>query len=212
MRQLGIVPFITHTRATCEQGEAAIKAGARHATHFYDVFPPPPETDPGVRPVGMVEVILADPRCSADFIADGVHVNPIAVRAVLAAKGFPNVLLITDSNVGAGLPPGIYDTPMGTIITDKAARLHRPGSPEDRGLAGSTLTMNRGIANLLTWLDLPEEQVWAMGTSNPARLLGLQNKGTLRVGADADIVLWNQSVGSLSAERTWVGGRCVFHK
>lgn len=207
--ELGIVPFITHTRATLQQTEAAIDAGARHATHFYDVFPLPEETDPGVRPVGAVEAILADPRCSADFIADGVHVHPTAVRAAVAAKGFRHVMLATDSNVGAGLPPGTYDTPMGEIIAGDAARLHRPGQPGHGGLAGSTLTMDRGMTNLLTWLDLPEQQVWAMGSSNAARLLGLTGKGTLRVGADADLVLWDQTAARLCAVRTWVAGKCV---
>ena len=208
--ELGIVPIITHTRATVEQTEAAINAGARHATHFYDVFPIPDEVDPGVRPVGAVEAVLADSRCSVDFVADGVHVHPTAIKAVLAAKGFHNILLTTDSNIGAGLPPGTYDWPLGKIVTGDAARILRPGSPMDGVLAGSTLTMDRGMANLLAWLDLPEEQVWAMGTSNVARLLGLAAKGSLRVGADADLVLWEQNAGRLCALRTWVAGRQVY--
>lgn len=209
--ELRIVPFITHTHATVEQTEAAIDAGARHATHFYDVFPIPKETDPGVRPVGTVEAILADPRCTVDFIADGVHVHPTAIKAALAAKGYRGVMLTTDSNIGTGLPPGIhYGTPMGDIVTDAAARLHCPGQPSHGALAGSTLTLDRGIANLLKWLNLPEEQVWAMGSSNVARLLGLTTKGTLRVGADADLVLWDQTDGRPRAVRTWLGGRCVF--
>jgi N-acetylglucosamine-6-phosphate deacetylase len=170
----------------------------------------PAETEPGVRAVGAVETILADPRCSVDFIADGVHVHPTAIKAALAAKGPQGVLLTTDSNIGAGFPPGIYESPMGPIAAGDAARLHRPGEPLHGGLAGSTLTMNRGIANLLAWLGLPEEQVWAMGTSNVARVLKLASKGSLRVGADADLVLWNQDGGKLRAERTWVGGRLVY--
>ena len=206
----GIVPFMTHTAATVEQTEAAIDAGARHATHFFDVFPIPPETDPGVRPVGAVEAILADPHCTVDFIADGVHVHPTAIKAALAAKGAGGVLLTTDSNIGAGLPPGIYDSPIGKIVAGAAARLHRPGDPMDGGLAGSTLTMDRGMSNLLAWLDLPEEQVWAMGTSSVARMLGLKSKGSLRVGADADLVLWEQEAGRLKAMHTWVAGRTVY--
>ena len=54
--------FITHTAAGVGQTQAAIAAGARHATHFYDVFPAPPVTEPGVRPCGAVEAILADMR------------------------------------------------------------------------------------------------------------------------------------------------------
>jgi N-acetylglucosamine-6-phosphate deacetylase len=209
----GVVPFITHTQATVEQTEAAIEAGARHATHFFDVFPAPKETDPGVRPAGAVEAILADPRCTIDFIADGVHVHRTAIKAALAAKGWQGVLLATDANVGAGLPPGRYASPVGGMVqiaAGDAARIHDPGSPLHGQLAGSALTMDRGMANLLVWLDLPEEHVWAMGARNPAKLLGLAGKGTLAVGADADLVLWNQSAGHLCACRTWVRGRCVF--
>jgi N-acetylglucosamine-6-phosphate deacetylase len=211
--ELGIVPFITHTQATVEQTEVAIDAGARHATHFYDVFPVHKETDPGVRPVGAVEAILADPRCSIDFIADGVHVHRTAVKMAVAAKGWQGVLLATDSNVGAGLPPGRYASPVGgtvEIAPGDAARIYDPGSPLHGGLAGSALTMDRGIANLLQWLDLPEGQVWAMGSRNPARLLGLPGKGTLRVGGDADLVVWDEAAGRPRAWRTWVGGRCVY--
>ncbi|MCC6124629.1 MAG: amidohydrolase family protein [Pirellulales bacterium] len=209
----GIVPFLTHTRAAVEQTQAAIDAGARHATHFYDVFPVPEETEPGVRPAGALEAILADPRCTVDFIADGVHVHPTAIKAALAAKGWRGVVLATDSNVGAGLPPGTYSTPVGgtvRIAAGDAARIHHPGSPLHGALAGSALTMDRGIGNLSAWLDLPESQVWAMGTSNPARLLGLNGKGTLYPGADADLVLWELNAGQPRAWRTWVGGRCTY--
>ena len=133
-----------------EQTEAAIEAGARHATHFYDVFPVPEETDAGVRPVGAVEAILADSRVSVDFICDGVHVHPAAIRAAVAAKGWEKVMLITDSNIGAGLPPGEHDTPWGyrvRVAPGDAARHATKGF-----LAGSALTMDVGMKNLLRWL------------------------------------------------------------
>ena len=72
--------FIPHTAANVEQTQRAIELGARHATHFYDVFPCPPVVDPGVRPCGAVEAILADERVSVDFILDGVHVDPVAIK------------------------------------------------------------------------------------------------------------------------------------
>jgi|APSaa5957512622_1039677.scaffolds.fasta_scaffold04169_5 N-acetylglucosamine-6-phosphate deacetylase len=209
LNEAGVVPFMTHTRADVEQTEAAIAAGARHATHFYDVFYPLEETDEGVRPVACVEAILADRDVSVDFICDGVHVHPAAIRMSLWAKGFEQMMLITDSSMGAGLPAGEYDTPWGfriTVVPGKGARIIGPH--EHAGaLAGSSLTMNQGVANLLDWLDIPPEQVWAMATSNPARVLGLQTKGTVEVGTDADLVLWNDD---LTPRRTWVGGECVF--
>lgn len=207
LREKNIAVFLTHTRANVEQTEAALEAGARHATHFYDVFHAPADTDPGVRPVGAVEAILADPRASVDFIADGVHVHPTAIRAALAAKGWPGIILITDSNIGAGLPAGIYDTPWGfqiKVSPETAARHAVKNS-----LAGSALTMDRGMANLLKWLPLPPEQVWAMGTLNPANLLGLARKGRLEAGADADLVLWNDD---LTPANTWVNGTLVYEK
>jgi N-acetylglucosamine-6-phosphate deacetylase len=212
--EAGIVPFITHTRASVEQTQAALAAGARHATHFYCVFPLPEETDAGVRPAGAVEAILADRRASVDFVADGIHAHPVTIQAAVVAKGYEGVILITDANVGAGLPEGVYDTPGGyrvRITPGDAARICDAGHPLQGGIAGSSLTMDRGIDNLLRWLDLPDEQVWAMGTSNPARLMGWSHKGVLRAGADADLVLWDRdAAGKLRALQTWVGGRCVY--
>jgi N-acetylglucosamine-6-phosphate deacetylase len=202
-----IVPLITHTRASVEQTQAAIDAGAVHATHFYDVFPLPPETEPGVRPVGAVEAILANPGVSVDFIADGVHVHPMAIRAAVAAKTWAGVLLITDSNIGAGLPPGTYDTPWGYPVRVSPQDAARHAT--QNFLAGSALTMDRGMANLLRWLPLPPEQVWAMGTLNPARLLGLARKGRLEPGADADLVLWEDD---LRPAQTWVAGITTYEK
>ncbi len=207
LRERGITVFLTHTRAGVEQTEAALEAGARHATHFYDVFYPPAETDPGVRPVGAVEAILAEPRATVDFIADGVHVHPTAIRAAVAAKTWAGVIAITDSNIGAGLPAGIYDTPWGypVRVSPETAARHAT----QNFLAGSALTMDRAIANLLRWLALPPEQVWAMGTLNPARLLGLAPKGRLEAGADADLVLWDDD---LRPAQTWLGGICTYEK
>ena len=85
--------------------ENAIDAGATHATHFYDVFPLPEETDPGVRPVGAVEAFLGHPKSTIDFICDVVHVHPGAIKAALAARGWQNVMAITDSNIGAFATP-----------------------------------------------------------------------------------------------------------
>ncbi len=207
LRERNITVFLTHTRANVEQTEAALEAGAVHATHFYDVFYAPAETEPGARPVGAVEAILADPRASVDFIADGVHVHPTAIRAAIAAKGWQGVILITDSNIGAGLPAGVYDTPWGfqiRVSPETAARHVTKNT-----LAGSALTMDRGMANLLKWLALPPEQVWAMGTLNPARLLGLERKGRMEAGADADLVLWN---ADLTPAKTWVNGNLVYEK
>lgn len=211
LREAGVVAFVTHTRADVVQAQRAMDAGALHATHLYDVFPALPERDPGVRCAGVVEAYLADRRATVDFIADGVHVDPVVIRLAVRAKGACGVALITDANVGAGLPPGRYPTPWGYAVQvedGRGARVADAFHPLHGSLAGSALTMNRGIANLLGWLDLPAEAVWAMGTSTPARIAGLAGVGTLAVGARADLCLWR---GDLTPSRTWVAGRELAH-
>lgn len=203
----GVVPFITHTQASAEQTQRAIDAGARHATHFYDVFPIPVETEPGVRQVGAVEAILADERCTVDFICDGVHAPPIAIRATLTAKGWDRVACTTDSNLGAGLPAAHYDHPWGYRIRaepNNAARIANPTHPEHDGLAGSTLTMNVGVSNLLRWFSNDGDAPWTAATSTPARIARLDDAGRIEIDRRADLVLWNDD---FTPRLTLCGGR-----
>ena len=209
-----IVPMITHTGATVAQTQAAIRFGARHATHFLNVFRDPEPPEAGVRSAGPVEVFLADPDCTVDMIVDGVHVDPQLIRSTIAAKGWQNTIFITDSMVGAGEPEGFFEIPDGPTVHVKpegAARIHSPGQETHDWLCGSSLTMDRGVSNLLQWLpELEPAKIWAMGTSNPARLLKLDRKGVIEVGADADLVLWDETADGVSAAKTWVGGKSVF--
>ena len=199
--------FITHTGASVEQTERAIELGARHATHFYDVFPIPESKDPGVRAAGAVEAILADPKVSVDFILDGVHVHPAAVRLAKACKPIASIALITDSNLGAGFPPGTYKGIGGDEIS-----FAYPGAPargtqnshDPNGLYGSGLTLDRAVRNVLEFHIGTLEEAISMASSSPANILGLSDKGDLRQGFDADIVRLSTDLKVLS---TWVGGK-----
>jgi len=213
MAETGGTVFITHTAASVTQTQAAITAGARHATHFYDVFPSPPETDPGVRPCGAVEAILADARVSVDFILDGEHVDPVAIQAALAAKGPDRVCLITDANIGAGLPPGRY-----RFLGDTEVEFTRPGGPARLtgnshlagGLAGSGLTLDQALRNAREMLGIDLPAALRLVSTNPAGVLGLsESKGRIQSGYDADLVLLDQD---LHVRRTWIGGRCCYEK
>ncbi len=211
MTGLGYPAFITHTAATVEQTESAIKAGAVHATHFYDVFPYPGVKDPGVRTCGSVEAILASPEVSVDFILDGEHVHPVAVKMALICKGREKVCLTTDANINAGLLPGTYKGLGGSEI-DVAyeggpARISK-GGKEPGTLAGSGLTMDRAVRNAVKLLGVDVPQAIAMASSNPARVLNLhKSKGFIREGYDADLVLLDQE---LKVVHCWVRGRRCF--
>jgi len=212
MARDGTPVFMTHTAADVTQTQAAIEAGARHATHFYDVFPCPPVADPGVRPCGAVEAVLADPRVSVDFILDGEHVDPIAVKVALECKGPEGVCLITDSNIGAGLPPGRY----AKLFRGGEIEFAYPGGPARRldhpvhpgCLSGSGLTLDRAVRNAVRMLGVGVPQALRMAGASPARVLGLDDrKGHVRQGYDADLILLDEE---LNVKQTWVGGVCRF--
>lgn len=203
--------FMTHTAATVEETQRAIALGARHATHFYDVFPCPPVTEPGVRPCGAVEAILADERVSVDFILDGVHVDPIAVKMALAckAKGPGKVCLITDANVGAGLEPGrfVFGNSGEIYFSSKGSPAR---SVKDDTLAGSGLTMDQALRNAMQWLDIDLVEASQLLSTNPAKLLGVDDKkGKLAIGYDADFVVMGDQLEVL---QTWIHGKCFFKK
>lgn len=200
--------FITHTQAGVSETQRAIALGARHATHFYDVFYMPEESDPGVRPCGAVEAILSDPSVSVDFILDGEHVDPVAVKLALACKKPDKVCLITDSNIGAGLPPGVYQGLGGDEIRFSypggpargTERSHAPGT-----LYGSGLTLDKAVRNAVSFGVATPEVAITMASASPAKVLGVYGKkGDIDEGFDADVLRLSHD---LEVVQTWVGGR-----
>jgi N-acetylglucosamine-6-phosphate deacetylase len=213
LAERGVAVFITHTQADFDQTARAIDAGARHATHFYDVFYNPEPTDGGARPASSVEAILGDTRCTVDFIPDGVHVHPGVIRMAQTIKGPTGVCAITDSNIGAGLPDGVYPAPWGFPIEvgpRGGARNADPEHPHYGCLAGSVLQLDQAVNNLFDWLDQDDALTWAMATSNPAAVAHLENKGRLAPGGDADLVLWDCHDGRYQPAQTWVAGQRVW--
>src|SRR5450759_32005 len=146
----GVICSIAHTQCTVEQAQAAIAARARLVTHLFDTFIMPPQTDPGVYPAGLVDYLLVEDRVACEIIADGTHVPAFHVEKTLRCKPALGVILVTDSNFGAGLPPGEYDLPQGW------GRVKVSGPNDgvlliDRGmgLAGSSLTPIDGFRNTI---------------------------------------------------------------
>ena len=203
--------FITHTQAGVADSLKAVEMGASHATHFYDVFYSPEETDPGVRPCGAVEVVLQNPEISVDFILDGEHVDPIAVKLALSCKALDKVCLITDSNIGAGLHPGKH-----TGFGDDEVEFTYPGGPArgtenshfPGGLYGSGLTMDRAVKNVVGFEVGTAEEALTMASTSPAKVLGVYGrKGDIAVGFDADFLHLDSE---LNVKRTWVKGNLKF--
>jgi N-acetylglucosamine-6-phosphate deacetylase len=195
-RSLGMVVSIGHTDATYEQARAAVAHGAHHATHVYNAMRPFTHRDPGV-----IGAVLTTPEVTAELIADGVHVDEIAMKVLLQAKGAERVILISDGTSATGMPDGKYM--LGGLEVTVSGGVCR--SAEGR-LAGSTLTLDRALRNIVN-LGVPLADAVRMLTLNPATLLGIEfKKGALRTGADADIVLLDER---LELARVWVRGTPV---
>jgi N-acetylglucosamine-6-phosphate deacetylase len=173
-----IVAALGHTDADYDQARAAIHAGARHAVHFYNAMRPFEHRDPGI-----IGAILTDPEVTAEIIADGVHVAGPAIQVLIGCKGVDAVLLVSDGTAATGMPDGNYRLGNVDVTVKNGVCRNSEGK-----LAGSTLTLDRAIRNLVA-LGVSLQDAVRMATILPARRLGIAGrKGILAIGADADLV------------------------
>jgi len=180
----GVNPSIGHTDATYDAAARAVELGAKQATHVFNAMRPFVNRDPGV-----LGAVLTDRRIKAELIADGVHVDPTSIRLLYCAKGDEGIVLISDGISGAGMPDGTYPV-AGFEVEVKDGVCRYQGA-----LAGSVLTLDRAVRNMIQFLGLRAEQALAMATRNTARLLGIDNhKGVLQPGADADILVLDREL------------------
>src|SRR5579859_6490100 len=192
-RNAGLVVAFGHTDATYEQARAAIARGAHHAVHVYNAMRPFSHRDSGV-----IGAVLTTPEVTAELIADGVHVDETAMRLLLQAKGAAGVILVSDGISATGMPDGKYT--LGTFEVTVSGGVAR--NTEGK-LAGSTLTLDCALRNIVN-LGVPLADALRMLTLNPATLLGIEfKKGSLRPGADADILLLDEG---LNITQTWTRG------
>lgn len=173
-----IVAAMGHTDANFDQTRAAIHAGARHAVHVYNAMRAFEHRDPGI-----VGAILTDPEVTAEIIADGVHVAGPAIQVLIGCKGADAVVLVSDGIAATGMPDGNYRLGNFDVTVKDGVCRNSEGK-----LAGSTLTLDRAIRNLVA-LGVSLQDAVRMATILPARRLGIAGKkGIIAVGADADLV------------------------
>jgi N-acetylglucosamine-6-phosphate deacetylase len=176
--QRGVCVSLGHSDADLNATRAAVAAGARHATHTFNAMRPLDHRDPGI-----IGDVLTDPRLSADIIADGIHLDPAIVELFLKAKGPEGAVLITDAISATGMPDGRYR--LGSLEVEvKNGRCLVGGK-----LAGSVLTMDRAVRNVMQFAHWDLQQALRLATLNPARVAGLANRGKLTAGTEADFVV-----------------------
>jgi N-acetylglucosamine-6-phosphate deacetylase len=181
----GITVSMGHTNATYEQSLEAIKLGVTHATHCFNAMRPLLHRAPGpLAAIAQVEEVRGE------LIADGVHVHPAAMNALVKMLGPERIIVITDALAAAGVPETTFDfAGQPAKVIRGAARL------SDGTITGSVLTMDQALRNVLQMTEVSLQQAVGMLTLNPAHAAQVSDrKGRLQIGYDADVLIFDQSL------------------
>ena len=174
-----------HSDAWDEDARAAFDRGMRSVTHTFNCMSSARRR--GVYRIGgLLEFALSEPEISCELIADAYHVSPTLMKMLYRAKGPHGICLVTDATAGAGLPEGSEFALSGKdcIVENGVCLL-----ADHSALAGSAARMIDLVRVMVRQVNVPLNEAIAMAAENPARAIGLETKGRLIVGADADLVV-----------------------
>ena len=178
-RTLGVHSSLGHSNATYQEALSGISAGADHATHTFNAMRTLDHREPGI-----LGAVLEDNELTADIIADGIHVHPNVLKLFLRSKGADRAILITDAISATGMPDGVYSLG-GLEVQVSNGRCEFQGK-----LAGSVLTLDRAIRNVMSFAGWQLQQAIKLATLNPTKRLGISDqRGLLATGRRADLVV-----------------------
>jgi len=208
LKSKGILVALAHTDAIYEEALEAFENGYSLATHFYSSMSGVTRRD-AYRYAGVVEAGYLIDEMDVEIIADGVHLPAPLLKLIYKIKGPDKTALITDAMRGAGMPEG--DSILGSlknglkvIIEGGVAKL-----PDKSSFAGSVATFDRLVRNMISLADVPLIEAIRMAATTPARIMGIADKkGSLNLGKDADIVLFDKHI---NIQRTIIQGQEVFN-
>jgi N-acetylglucosamine-6-phosphate deacetylase len=194
-----------HSDAWDDEARSGFARGMRSVTHTFNCMSSARRR--GIhRVAGLLEFALGEPEILCELIADGHHVSATLMKMLYRAKGAPGICLVTDATAGAGLPDGSQFSLFGNecVVEDGVCLL-----ADHSALAGSAARMVDLVRALVKDVEVPLHEAIAMATENPARVIGLEKKGRLTVGADADLVVLSSDLEIL---RTFAGDEKIFSR
>ena len=198
LTDMGIRCSIGHTKATYEEAIEGIKCGFCHSTHLFNAMTGFTHREPGV--VGAT----FDSDITTETISDGIHISYPSLRIAYKQKGIDKTLLVTDAMCACGMPDGTYALG-GQPVTVKngAARL------ENGALAGSVLTLNKAVKNILDNSEYQLYEIIKMASYNGAKFCKVDDKkGQIKENFDADLVIFDENI---DVKMTIVGGKIVYN-
>lgn len=175
---------VAHTTTDYKTAQQAFEKGARHVTHLYNAMPGLHHREPGPIPAAVEH-----PEVTAEIIADGVHIHLAMVRLAFSLFGDNRMILVSDTLRAAGLGDGVYDlggqdvTVQGPVATIEAGNL-----------AGSVSDLMQCLTVAVKEMDIPLVSAVKAATINPARAIGLDERGVIADGYVADAVVLDKDL------------------
>lgn len=196
----GVTVALGHSAATFEEAKRVVGAGANVFVHTYNGMSPLTHREPG-----MVGAAMELKNTFAELICDGHHVSPVASNIMMNAKTRENIVLITDCMRAGAMEDGQYTLGEFDVIVENGTARLLTGS-----LAGSVLSMNNAIKNVVDWNIATLEEAIKMASYNPAVSCKIDDKcGSIKPGLPADFVVIDDS---LNVYNTYLDGVCKYSK
>ena len=199
----GVVISLGHHNGTAGEIEEAVEAGASLSTHLGN---------------GCANMInrhnnplwpqLAEDRLSISIIVDGYHLTREEVRSFYKAKGVGNTILVSDALDLAGLEPGEYIRDGRTVLLTPNVIKY----PAENVLMGAASPIRSCIGNMMHFTDCSLGEAIQMASTNPAKLMDLNNIGEIQVGKRADLILFTLENGEVNILKTYLAGHMVYSK
>lgn len=178
----GVRVSVGHSNATEAEALAGLEAGAASATHAFNAMRALNHREPGV-----LGTVLDREDLYAEAICDGIHVHPAMIRLWLKAKGKQRGILVTDGMSATGMPDGKY------TLGDFAVEVKDGVCLSGDTLAGSVLTMDKAVANLMRYTGSSLGDAVGLASRNPAKMLGMEHVGRLEAGGAATFNIYGET-------------------
>src|ERR1700730_11029998 len=193
---LGVRCSMGHSNARVCEAEAGFVAGARSATHTFNAMRSMDHREPG-----LAAYVLDKQSLFAEIICDGVHVDPLMVRLYFKAKDEDRIILVTDGMSATGMPDGIY------MLGDMEVEVRDGRCTSNGTLAGSVLTLDRGVQNLMEFTGASLATAVTADSHNPSQLMGIDDHwGGLDLGRIANITVLSPTAEVI---QTFLSGRAM---
>lgn len=197
LKENNITVSMGHTKATYNEAIEGVKCGVCHSTHLFNAM-----TGLHHREAGVVGAIF-DSEITTETISDGIHISYPSLRIAYKQKGTDKVLLVTDAMMACSMPDGMYSLGgQDVVVKEGAARL------ANGALAGSVLTLDAAVRNVVKNSNYPLYEVVKMATLNPARLCKVENrKGSIKEGFDADLLIFDEDI---TIKKVIINGKVIY--